>query len=282
MTEPLLLQKLLRPDGLRRFGEGSSLLEGVVASLSEMNAFTDPAQIIDAHGFGGSSTTPTHVDVLRFRSAPLMELDRPSPDPDRGPSFENGLAPTRLGIVPVWQLAPTRVPTGAEIWRFGTGEARMLSRYDGPALGWSPARVYVPPRQLIGPRVEIDGLDLPAAFTADERRVEVVAVGREVPPGFATARPLVHHRFLDPAECDAIFEVTVTATWRGTRCRLIERADSDAVIRLGAEALTGGSDVGIGIGIGTGIETVEAGVFQARVPMSDLDDVRGSRRELTP
>ena len=200
-----------------------------------------------------------------------MRLDVPREEPRSWPTYPYGFL--LEGSIPVWRLALTRVPTGTEFWRIRRdGSQQHFSTYGGPALGWEGARGYQPPLQLIGVRARWQGIELPAALSVDRTNVELVHVGSEgVPPGFDEVRPMVQRRIVPLPECEVVFELEVTAQFRGLPVRVIRSDGTQARVHLldpddTAPAL--------------GAVALEPGLWEAVVPVADLTDRSGVQRDL--
>jgi len=264
-------QKLLMPavtaqlleEGMAEFG-GPVVRAGEVMQLS-------PAELVRSYGLGGEGlvfpSEPSFVDVLRFEQKPLMRFSTPELVERPWPTYGTGFlgAPAR---VPVWNLARTRVPVGAEIWRLhADGGEERIAYLDSLARGWSGSRVYFPPLHLVGARARWNGLDLPAEFVPGEQSMELVWVGGEdVPEGFEAVRPRTHFRVVPMAECEEIFEVVITARWQGVPVRVLQKDAADRALVLLENPEW---DVVGRIGAGA----VEPGIFEATVPFAEVTDV---------
>jgi hypothetical protein len=116
------------------------------------------------------------------------------------------------------------------------------------------------------------GQELIAAFGADDMSwMELVAYG-ETPPGFEAARPGVSHAMVPRADCTRVFDIVLSAAWRGVPCRILDRAEGQALLQvLGDDpehaALVGAS-------------AVEPGVFEVVAPAAELQAGSGSTFEL--
>lgn len=272
------MDKVLVPAAAQRVVEqGYDHLAGPVVRAAD-HAGRSAAERVRAHGFDGDifpfGTAPQHVDVIRFETNPLMLLTTPTEVGDRTwPTYPLGFL---RDATPVWDLDLTRVPMGAQFVRVAAdGSEKVFSEYGGAAWGWQRATGYFPPLHLIGPRAKWRGLDLPASYTVDQESVELVWIGDDgLPEAFTPSRPKVHARVVPVAECDEVFEVVVTATWRGAPVRVLQQVgdealvvlldpDADAINRLGATAL-------------------EPSHFQTTAPRAELTDVHGVVREPQP
>lgn len=231
-----VMDKLLVPAAMQRVVEhGYDHLSGPVVR-SEDHVGKGAAERVAAHGLDSDGfpfgPSPDHVDVIRFVTNPLMLLTTPTDVGERlWPTYPLGFL---RDATPVWDLDLTRVPTGSRFVRVAAdGSETILSEYGGAAWGWQRAKGYFPPLHLVGPRAKWQGHDLPASYTEDQQSVELVWVGDEgVPDGFSPSRPRVHARTVPVAECDSVFEVVLTATWRDTPVRVLQQAGDEALVVL--------------------------------------------------
>ena len=282
------MQKLVLPFGYTQIArDGRSVLVGPVTEVGHVSGLA-PAELVRAYGIDGPSfpfgENPDHLYALRFATHPLMRLNQPKPLPEgRWPSYETGfLRSSRM--IPVWDLQCTRIPGGSELWRLGSdGSESLVAVFTSPARGWSGVvdagfptpSIYDSPMQLVGPQARWRGVEMPADFTPDGREVEVTFVAEQAPPrelGFETVRPSVHARRVPVAECDAIFETELTATWRGAAVRVLRRIDDDALVQLLAPDLAAVQRLGA--------QPVDPTVFEATAPVGELDDVNGTIHEM--
>lgn len=267
---PRVMQKLLWPEHLEAILErGVSHLGGPVTDAREAAPLRTPQQLLAAHDLEALSpygARPDHVDLLRYRVAPMMRHEQPASDgPTRPwPTYRTGFLPTREALVPVWLLHTTRVPAGAEVWRVqGNGEMHHLLTYLGPAVGWRGARGWTPPPTFVGPRAEWEGREWLAAFGAeDPASLELVTYGAAPDPAFVEARPGVRHRMVDTESCRRVFELDLRATWRGSPVRVLHR-DGD---RVQLELLDDDPDLARSLGA----QSWEPGRFEASAPISEI------------
>lgn len=275
-ARPSVMHKLLWPAQTEQiFLHGRSHIGGPVVRAADVSEITDPAELIAAYGLTDLKpygTDPEYVDVLRFPATPLMRFSTPGPGPERPwPTYERGFLPAS-GIVPVWQLDTTRVPAGTELWRIrGDGQHSPLS-YAGPAVGWRNGRAWRPALGFVGPHVEWRGQELLAAFGADDPSwMELISYG-EAPPGFKQARLGAAHAMVPRADCTRVFDIVLSAVWRGVPCRILDRAGDHALLQvLGNDpehaALVGAT-------------AAEPGVFEVVAPSHELQAGSGSTFEL--
>lgn len=276
-----VLEKLLVPDVAHRIVEqGYDALTGPVYRAEDLIGLA-PVERIAALRLDGESSPfgadPDHVDVVRFGTNALMDLRVPTPLPGAParpwPTYDNGFL---ANAAPVWFLTMTRMPVSTRYIRVSRdGSEQEFSRYDGAAWGWRGAKGYFPPLHLIGPRVKWNGLDLPASYVEDQQSLELVWVGDEgVPEGFTPARPRVHSRVVPLAACNEVFEIILTATWRGEPVRVLQRAGEEALLLLAQPTHDSVEALGA-VGL-------EPGIFQTTAPASELEDVVGVRSDPPP
>jgi hypothetical protein len=258
--------------------DGLSSIGGPVVRATDLKS-TDPATLISAWGWGDLApygTPPRVVDVLWFPMHPLMRARTPTDvDESRVPSYAHGFLPTTEAVIPVFDLAHTRVPAGTELWRLRAETAPALKLlYDGPARGWRQGPSYFPPLHVVGPRARWQGHDLPAAFTEDTSALEIVWVGADAPAGFEQTRPSVSRRLVDPGECDSVFEVELTAELQGVPVRILQRAGEQVLVLL--------TDFNRDDSARLGATEVEPGRYELTTRNNALTNVNGTINELGP
>ncbi|MFJ4173036.1 hypothetical protein [Microbacterium sp. NPDC089696] len=267
------LQKLIWPTTEQAYlRDGSALLAGPVVRIADAIGWTTAPQVLTAYGLDAPDAPS--VDVLRFRPSPLAQLRVPSPgSPAAVAGHGNGFL-RGAGVVPVWDIAPTEVPQGAEIWRiFADGRQELVSAYGGPAFGWRATAVFAPPSMVVGPRAEWQGAEYRVSWI-DETTVELVTVGETAPEGFEQSRPHVFRRVVAAAECSRFFEDSFSAVWNGdVRCRVMQFAEDEASVLLSVNAERAAA-----------LEAVELepGVYWKVVPRAELSEIRGVATELAP
>lgn len=271
-----IVQKLLHPRSSSRIvNDGYAGIGGHVADARDVAALS-AANLVEAFDWVEIlGESPQYVDALRFETNQMMQFTTPdSSDDVPWPSYPTGFL-RGASLAPVWELAKTRVPIGAEFWRVrADGEQRMLSVYGGPDRGWANAKGYTPPTELIGTRAEWRGLDLVAALVPKTDQISLLALG-ETPSidGFVTVMPGIHAIQVPVAQCDAVFEVILTARWLGSAVRVLERIGDDARVQILSPDPYAVNRLGA--------DEVEPGIFQSRVPVHDLTEVSGVRHELS-
>jgi hypothetical protein len=271
-----VMDKLLVPAAMQRVVEqGYDHLAGAVVR-SDDHVGKGAAERVAAFGLDGDrfpfGADPEHVDVIRFVTNPLMQLSIPTDVGEERPwpTYPFGFL---RDATPVWDLDLTRVPMGARFVRVAAdGSESILSEYGGAGWGWQRAKGYFPPLHVLGPRAKWQGLDLPASYTEDQQSVELVWVGEDgVPEGFTPSRPRVHVRTVPVAECDAVFEVVLTSTWRDVPVRVLQQAGDEALVVL--------LDPDLERIDRTGARPMDVTLFQATAPVAELGEVTGVVRE---
>lgn len=261
-----VLQKLLPPAVTRLIAdEGHALVRGAVVRAVDATALTTPAALWAAHGWQAEGEIE-YADVLRFVAPPLTSLEAPAAYPT---GFLQGDA-----VVPVWWLEPTRVPTGAELWRVSAdGEQRLASAYAGPALGWRGARGYTPPVELVGPRAVFEGREYPAGFMPDPSRIELVALGDAPLADAEEVRPGVRRRIVAVSACERVFELRLTCVWRGVPWRILQSAGDRVLLSLLGDRTP--DDL-------SGMAVLEPGAYEAVAPLAEITEQMGTTLEHTP
>ena len=261
MRQPL--QTLVGPATAAAWlGQGSALLAGPAVRLSDAAAWTTPALVLGAYGVDGAEAAS--VDVLRFLPTEVTAVEVPGPgDATTAAGYGRGFLPG--GLVPVWDIAPTTVPRGSELWRIhADGTQEMLAPYAGPASGWLGTGVFAPTPAVLGPRARWNGVEYAVSWVDDET-VELVAVGEQPEEGFAQTRPHIFARTVARAECEEIFALTVHARWRDIACVAVDSDGAEVAVLLRTDAETAQR---------VGALTLEPGVFWLPVPRAELSDIR--------
>ena len=257
--------------------QGYDHVSGYVVRALEV-AGLSPAQLVREWGltYPGSPfpDQPEHLDVLRFRSHPLMALRKPgTADPRPWPTYPNGflLGPSSA---PIWHLERTRLPVAAELWRTTASEGTLLATFEGPARGWRGSRGYHPPTDFVGARAVWRDLDLPAELSRDGATVELIVVGRAAPEHFHEVRPDVWRRSVPRSEVDRVFELVLTCTYRDVACRILQRTPDQSRLLL----LTDHPDDVQWVGA----EEADIGSYEVVAATAELTDLHGTIRELPP
>ncbi|RKW70748.1 DUF6301 family protein [Galactobacter caseinivorans] len=282
--------------------DGSALLVGPVMRVEDTSEWTTPAQVLAAYGIDAPQVGS--VDVLRFEPSPLAQLSIPTPDSPAGVAgFAHGFADGALsgaGLVPVWDLAPTEVPRGAEMWRlFADGRQELVAAFQGPAQGWSantslvpsppetpglhPGRVPAPPSATVGPQAELRGKTYRASWV-DPATLELFSVAEPAPQDFERIRPGLSRQLVPAVLCTRIFEETVSALWTGAGryepgrpeavpCQVLHAAPDGVSVLLSVDAARAAS---------LQAHELEPGVCRKTVPREELAEPRGVQVELGP
>jgi hypothetical protein len=269
--ERMVLQKLLTADlGRAIVDDGYDHVGGIVVSAPDAAALNTPDLLLRAYGF--DVTGLEFVDVVRFELPPLAQLVNPvAPDAERTPLYPTGFLRADV-IVPVWELSRTRYSFGAEYWRIrADGEQKCLSAYQGVARGWRGAAGWRPWSPLVGPRARWRDAEMAADVVGDSVLLSVRA--DEGPQGWEQVRPQTWVAAVPAAECE-LFEVVLTATWRGVPVRILESGPSGARVLLLIDDASRAESLGATV--------VEPGVFEATAAVDDLLDRHGVTNELAP
>lgn len=264
-----VLQKLLTHGlGSAIVDDGYDQVGGIVVLAGDAVPLDTPDKLLGAYGF--DVTGQEFVDVVRFELPPLATLANPvAPGAGRDPLYPTGFL-TGGAVVPVWELSRTRYSYGAEYWRIRSdGEQRCLSAYQGAARGWRGAKGWRPWSPLVGPRARWRGAELVADVVGDG--VLVSAATDAGPEGWEQVRPGVWTAALPLQECE-IFEVVLTATWRGVPVRILASGPSGARVLLLIDDAARAEELGATV--------IEPGVFEAMVAVDDLEDRHGVTNEL--
>lgn len=272
-----VMQKLVTPRVSQAFfQQGYDHLGGAIVRAGDVADLTTPSAIVQAWqmDYEGSpfAADPEFVDVLRFPVHPLMTLTTPVDAPARPwPTYSTGFLGGPGVVAPVWMLERTRVPAGAELWRIERdGAQRLLTVFGGPARGWDGAHGYFPPVQLIGTRAKWRDLDVPADLVGDGNHVELAVVGDIAPDGFEQVRPGVWAGAVPRDDVTELFEVVITATYRGVACRILQQTPAESRIVL----LTDDPDEAHRVGA----QESDIGMFELTVATDELTDISGQTR----
>lgn len=265
------MQKLLWPATLQAYlREGSALLVGPAVRIADAIGWTTPQQVLGAYGIP-SEGVPS-VDVLRFEPTPVTSMSVPEPgSPAAAAGYELGFLNGAGGVVPVWDVAPTEVPQGAEIWRIhADGRQELVSAYGGPAFGWRSTGVYAPPSMAVGPRAEWGDQEYFASWV-DDAHIELVMVADAAPDGFEQTRPRVFRRVVPVDDCTRIFENSFIGKWNSVvPCAVVQATADEASVLLDVDAARADA---------FGAVMLEPGVFWKSVPRVELDGVQATTTE---
>lgn len=271
------MQRLLWPATTQAYLQhGLALMAGPAVRMDDAAVWTTPAQVLGAYGIAAEGVPS--VDVLRFATTPTMELAVPSDDsPTTRAGHLHGFLAGRDAFVAVWDVAPTTLPIGAEIWRIhADARQELVDAYEGPALGWRTSRALAQPTATVGPRAVWQGVEHVAAWV-DAERVELVALvapGQRIPDGFEQTRPSVARRVVAARDCERIVERTIRATWRGdVPCRIVQPAANGTTVLLDVDAERAAS---------LGAHELEPGLHLTTVPTGELSGAHGTEREWSP
>lgn len=274
-SDRIVLQKLLTGGMAGALvQEGLDEVVGAVIGAADASSLRTPAEILAAYGFDEqASTEPEFVDVVRFAQPVLGRLSVPSVQDVRRPwpTYPTGFLRAST-LIPVWNLARTRYPVGAEYWRVRSdGEQKPLSIYAGAGRGWRGATGWRPPAKFVGTKARWQGTEYVADVDGDQ--VLLTVGGDEGPDGFEMVRPRVWGRAVPIDGCE-VFEIVATASVDASPVRVLEADGTNARVEL----TSGDPDDASRIGA----TSIEPGIFEAVVPMGRLAGLHVVTNELVP
>jgi hypothetical protein len=274
---------------------GGDVIGGYVVKAEDVTWATTPAQLYAVHGLGfpGSpfSADMPFIDVVRFPEAFDMVFTTPfgrpsdaSPAEVNGPFVDHppfrGLGFTTGGdrVAPMWWLDPVRLPPRSELWRVHSdGRQLPLAVYPDVARGWTPVEglqvqqtFSLRPSDVLG----ATGLWRGQRVLADDLGDGTTVVGSaaDIPgAGLVQTRRGVWTATVPSAEVTEVHSLRLTATWRGLPFQVVGRNyDGETlvgqIVYLGRNALEAE---------GAGLQKLDAGYYQAFVPMQELTEVSG-------
>ncbi|PJJ62098.1 hypothetical protein [Compostimonas suwonensis] len=293
-----ILQRALTPARVRGYlGLGVDQVAGYTVVAADVAWATTPATLIEAHGLGFPGT-PFHpgapsIEVLRFETPPFARLLEATGANsaegrertggllvDHPPFTGTGFAATPDHLVPLWWLDAARLPAGAEIWRVHSdGREELLAVYTDVSAGWSPVvamtgQTHSLPSDVLGGFGSWRGSSCLVDTLPDG--AAVVASFTEIPGSGMTLGPRgVWSRTVAAIELTEPHGVRLTAVWRGAPFLVTHRWRQDdglwaRLFFLGRDAFEAEA---------LGLEKVDAGVYEASVPIDQLGDIRAA--ELT-
>lgn len=279
------LQIAVLPGREQSWADGDDLLCGFVVRAADVAWATTPAQLFDAHGLGfpGSpfSAQSTAIDVLRFPTTPFTQLVNATggiaeDGASMGEGFVDPLPFTGTGfvateekhLVPLWWLEPTRVPSGAELWRIhADGSEELVSTYANVASGWQPSGpLKFAPSDLFGVFAQWRGTPVLADLLPNGKAV--IASLTEI-DGLRLTDRGVWASVVEPSELESVHALRVAASWRGLQFQLVRRWESDdgtlgRLVYLGRDAR---------VAEAAGLQKMGAGVYEATALLSELMDL---------
>lgn len=254
--------------------DGLDEVAGTVVGAADASSLRTPAEILAAYGFDEqASTEPEFIDVVRFAQPVLGRLSVPSAhDTSRPwPTYPTGFLRAST-LVPVWNLARTRYPVGAEYWRIRSdGEQKPLSIYAGTGRGWRGAKGWRPPARFVGTKARWQGVEYVADVDGDQ---VLLTLGEDDgPDGFEMVRPRIWVRAVPIDECE-VFEIVATANVGETPVRVLEADGTNARVELVSDDPENADRIGATL--------TEPGIFEAVVPMGRLAGLQVVANELVP
>lgn len=275
--------------------EGYDRVSGYVVRAAEVSSVTTipdlrRLHLLDRPGSRFPADGPLHIlhvdkspswQLLPARAANIVERDVLDP---------SGTVEVDEQLVEVFHLDHTRLTSGARLWRFADdADPVLVGTYHGPALGWQDhtredALKAVIPTATVGAVVVIDENAFVADIVSGDDGVPtaITAVAPSEPPaelGFTQnvngfwVRPVAH------AEAKALFEVRVTATWRGHAVQLAQQfrlPDGQVAARICSMARDWTKAEAAGF-----IE-IDLGVWESTVPAEELKDSAPQEIAATP
>lgn len=240
---PTVLHKLLTPSLVEDFFyRGSPLIYGPVTAFDDTVAGWSATDLLAAYEIDGDwQVFPPdieHVHVLRMPRHDLMHLTQPEHfgAPTPWPIYDTGFL---NATVPVWDLSPTYVPPGGEIWRVtNSGDQTHLATFTGLGSGWRAAAgsdfpnpaPFLPPMYSVGPLARFDQRSHDAEFTTDGLVTLITPAPDK--PGFTEGRGGTWTRTVSIEECESIYALRTDATWNKIPLHFIGTADGKAYVQL--------------------------------------------------
>lgn len=291
-----IMQKAITPQLANAYLEGGyDRVAGFVVRAADVAFATTPAALFEAHGLGfpGSPFAPDDaaVHVLRFPATPQLRFEDAigGTDPesrartggpfiDRPPFTGLGFVPVQGALVPLYWLVHSRIPAGSELVRVTPdGAAQVVARFVDVAQGWVSDDVPVAPpaspaiARFVGPIAVWRG----APYAADPLEDGTVALAADAEPdaalGFERTAAGRWRRVVPADEVTELFELSVTARWNGLEMRVVD-SFRDTEGRPVARVSYTGHDADLAEGLR--LQKVDAGVYEASVPMASLVDVQ--------
>ncbi len=269
---------------------GVPWVAGYVVQASDVAPARTPEALFAELGLGFPSSPfaadAPFVDVIQLPPSPELLLTSPAEgdgqpvlldhEPFRSGS---GFVDSAAGFVPVWWVAPSRLPAGSSLWRISSdGTSRMIAGYASVAEGWIAAPgVEIPATplrdaQVLGMRATWEGRELLADVLPDGRTI--VCAPEEFAGAEHSARG-VWWREVPPAELQNVVVLRVLATWQTLPVQLVAMEQKTAegaaahIVYVGRDMLAAEA---------AGMAKTDAGVYESVVPATELDDVREERR----
>lgn len=245
-------------------------------------------------GFPGSPHRPdaSYLDVLRFESTDFMTFTKAlggrtveEAQANGGPFVERppftGLGSTAGGnpAVPLWFLDHCRVPPGTEVWRVhASGHEEMLAAYLDIGRGWVGAHGTLPiesrvlPSLMIGPLAKWQDITWPADLV--EQTVVLASAGEPPMDGFERMPRGYWRREVPLDEVSDYYDLQLTGTWRGARCRIVHRWEQRGQIRVELFYIGRNADEAESLGLAK----LDAGVYAGSAPLAELLDVQAVQK----
>lgn len=290
-----LMQKAVTPPMSAAYlTQGFDRVAGFVVPADSVAYARTPRELFDAHGLGFPGTPfsvdAPFVDVLRFPSSPQLRFENAIGGTDeatrrltggkfidREPFTGTGFAAAPGHVIPVYWLVHSRVTPGSELIRIGAdGSSTVLARFGDVGTGWVSASVQVQHSpstamsQYVGPLAKLHGTHVAADVLPDGNVVVVSEV--QTPPelGFEPADTGRWRRVVPRSEVEELFELHVGARWMGLEMRVVDSWKDRSGAQV-ARVTYIGHDADMAEAFK--LEKIDAGVYEASLPMSALTDV---------
>ncbi|QTE29452.1 hypothetical protein [Pengzhenrongella sicca] len=272
----MLLEKVVTPWITRGYLlDGNDRVAGYVSRAVDVEGAVTPDQLIAAHRLTGARF-PFHagapwLDVLRFESSPQLHY-----------------IPGRPGAPePPWWLRHSRLTPGAELLRrFDDGSFVVLGRYLDLGAGWQVVHAAVPRpsapalSRCVGPVAQWHGSFVDADVVDGGRSVVLALASPPLEePGFAPGARGRWRRVVPRADVTELFELDVTAAWRGLPVRMVDQwmgRDRDVIARISSLS---DDDAAAS---SRGMPCVDPGLYELTVPAAELTDLVALRLPIEP
>lgn len=183
---------------------------------------------------------------------------------------------------PLWWVEHTRLAAGARLWKFSDGgeTPELVATYAGPAFGWQTADGEfraLAPTIMTGRVAVIDNKAYACELDYDEDgnpTTVTLAASTQADEDFTETEAGLYAKVLAFDDVDLIFESHVQAKWKGLPVRVVERFQTDGQDRARISSLV----LDYRANAQANFQFVEAGVWEANVEWSELEDVEPSQR----
>ncbi|SEA04098.1 hypothetical protein SAMN02910418_00787 [Bowdeniella nasicola] len=285
----MMLQKAVTPGMAQAYlDHGFDRVSGWVLSASDVSDLTSDENLRQLHQLDYPNSpfaAGEAIHILHFPSPQATPLVRANPEAmsELFPLPADGLVRVDDVATPLLWLEHTRLPAGARLWRFTPGESSptLAGTYNGPAFGWQDeaGEFHAIPPTIIAGRVGVlDGAAYAAEPDYDEAgdvvSVTLATMNQPEDPDFAETEAGMWAKVVAFDDVDLLFESHVKATCRDLPVRVIERFSSDDgdLARISSLVLDHGANQN------AKFDFIEAGVWEATLPWSELSDITPTQR----